>query len=82
MFFYYIGTNNSEIGFCVSSTVPKEEAEDLSTYKVKEYFSYNEWSFYDIENDIDASGRRQTQPDPKVKYTHSNPWTTNEKAAA
>jgi len=58
------------------STVPKEEPDDISTYKVKEYFSYNEWSFYDIENDIDASGRRQTQPDPKVKYTHTNPWKT------
>jgi len=57
-------------------SVPKEEADDISTYKVKEYFSYNEWSFYDIENDIDASGRRQTQPDPKVKYTHTNPWKT------
>lgn len=63
-------------------TVPKQEAADTSTYKVKEYYSYNEWSFYDLENVIDAAGRRQTQPDPKVKYTHTNPWTANEKAAA
>ncbi|KAL9978713.1 hypothetical protein ACROYT_G016263 [Oculina patagonica] len=62
--------------------VPKQEAADTSTYKVKEYYSYNEWSFYDLENVIDSAGRRQTQPDPKVKYTHTNPWTTNEKAAA
>lgn len=64
------------------STEPKQEAADTSTYKVKDYYSYNEWSFYDLENVIDSTGRRQTQPDPKVKYAHSNPWTTNEKATA
>ena len=60
--------------FCVLSFVLI--AEDGSTYQVQEYFSYNEYSFYDLENVIDASGRRQVQPDPRVKYHHTDPWKT------
>lgn len=63
-------------------TAQKQETTDKSTYKVKEYFSYNEYSFYDLENVIDSSGRRQIQPDPKQNYHHTDPWAKKEKSSA
>ncbi|CAH3031263.1 unnamed protein product [Pocillopora meandrina] len=59
-----------------SPTENKEEVSDISTYKVKDYYSYNEYSFYDLENVIDATGKRQIQPNPTEKYAHTDPWTT------
>lgn len=56
----------------------KEEVSNISTYKVKEYYSYNEYSFYDLENVIDATGKRQIQPNPTEKYAHTDPWTTQD----
>lgn len=63
-------------------TAQKQETMDKSTYKVKEYYSYNEYSFYDLENVIDSSGRRQIQPDPKQNYHHTDPWAKKEKSSA
>ena len=60
----------------------KKQVTSESPYKVQEYFSYNDYSFYDLENEIDASGRRQTQPNPKVSYTHTNPWKKQDKGVA
>ncbi|XP_015766674.1 PREDICTED: uncharacterized protein LOC107345474 isoform X1 [Acropora digitifera] len=57
-------------------------AGDGTTYQVQEYFSYNEYSFYDLENVIDASGRRQVQPDPRVMYNHTDPWKTMAETSA
>ena len=51
------------------------EAYDLNVYRVQEYFSYNEFSFYDVEKDMAIS--RLTQPDPKQEYVHSNPWKSS-----
>ncbi|KAJ7392232.1 hypothetical protein OS493_013608 [Desmophyllum pertusum] len=65
----------------MAANAHKQEATDTSTYKVKEYYSYNEYSYYDLENAIDAAGRRQIQPNPKEKYAHTDPWTINKKAA-
>lgn len=68
--------------FVAFFAAPKPEAAETSTYKVPEYYSYNEFTFYDLENVIDSSGRRQIQPDPKEKYHHTDPWTKQEKSAA
>ena len=70
------------LSFIVLFTEDKQDVFDNSTYKVQEYYSYNEYSFYDLENVIDSSGRRQIQPDPKVKYHHTDPWSTQEKSTA
>lgn len=36
----------------------KEEVSDISIYKVKDYYLYNEYFFYDLENVIDVIGKR------------------------
>lgn len=71
-------TDGSDPPHVANSSSPTEikEVTDISTYKVKEYYSYDEYSFYDLENVIDATGKRQMQPNPMEKYTHTNPWTT------
>ena len=51
------------------SSVVKDEV-----YKNQQYFNYNTDSFADLEIEIDSIGNRQTQPDPKVYYKHSDPW--------
>ncbi|XP_068753626.1 uncharacterized protein [Montipora capricornis] len=58
-----------EISFELGRQLTIALSADDNTYKAQEYFSYNEYSFYDLENVIDSSGRRQIQPDPKVKFT-------------
>ncbi|XP_031558326.1 uncharacterized protein LOC116294805 [Actinia tenebrosa] len=66
-----------------SSPVPppqKKEPFDNSTYKVNEYYSYNEDSFYDMECEIDATGKRQSQPDPSIPYRHTEPWKKEAKS--
>ncbi|XP_073234698.1 uncharacterized protein [Porites lutea] len=63
-------------------TAPKPESLEKSTYKVQEYYSYNDYSFYDLENVIDSSGRRQIQPDPRQRYNHTDPWSKKESSTA
>jgi len=79
-----VGGGDSKKPVTPPSPLPaqKQESTDKSTYKVKEYYSYNEYSFYDLENVIDSSGRRQIQPDPKQNYHHTDPWAKKEKSSA
>ncbi|XP_068707860.1 uncharacterized protein [Montipora foliosa] len=72
----------STVGNGESDKLGTPTAEDNSTYKVQEYFSYNKYSFYDLENVIDSSGRRQIQPDPVVKYQHTDPWAKKAETSA
>ena len=44
----------------VSKAVQTDSVLDISSYKVNEYFHYNAWSYYDLEDDMTAS--RNPQP--------------------